>query len=519
MKAQLFGKNNLQKGSSTLEILIAFAILVLTISAVIGVVFGNQSVSVDTQVNNEAIYRAQKILEDARAASRNNFLSINSTSSSENNGITYQKSLSVTDLSQCQKQATSTVQWTTGTRTLKVEISTLLGDIAGALALGGDCVINPPTGGWNPPKLFARDTIGGKINVLDALQKIVYMGSENSTPYLFIADTRSAVFNDHSDQPLIIGDSVPFNNSFNSDGKTINAINDIDAFKDNSTGKTYVFLAMASSTAQLAVVDVTDMRNPSLVAIRRLKNITASNSTAWGWRLYYYDGKLYINSRETAGPEFHVFNVSGLLTNPSNPRPADPSADELGSGSQLTGGIGTNGTTIEDFVIRDGLGYFAVKKDTKELLVYDVSDPSSIQHISGASRDLPGNEDGRSIYLLGNTLYFGRDEAGSGPEFYIFDVSNVRTITGGLPIFGVGDSNKEMDKDITDVRVIGRFAFLASYGDSAQGFKVWDISNPENISSVGFINFGNKLRAIDYENDFIYAASEATPNFQMLYGQ
>lgn len=54
MKEELIG--NKQRGMATLEILIAFAVLILCMGAVILVMFGNQSVSVDSQLNNEAIY-------------------------------------------------------------------------------------------------------------------------------------------------------------------------------------------------------------------------------------------------------------------------------------------------------------------------------------------------------------------------------------------------------------------------------------------------------------------------------
>src|SRR6185295_19969134 len=109
MKAQLTGKN--KKGFATLEVLIAFAILIMSISAVIMVVFGNQSITIDTETNNEAIAKAKKGLEDARALSRKDFISVTSSASSvEMSGpLAYTKKLDVIDLAQCEKQATSTI--------------------------------------------------------------------------------------------------------------------------------------------------------------------------------------------------------------------------------------------------------------------------------------------------------------------------------------------------------------------------------------------------------------------------
>ena len=72
MKAQSIGKKYVN-GFATLEILIAFAVLILSISAVILLAFGNQSIIVDSRTNSEALYKAQKMLEEARAASRQDF--------------------------------------------------------------------------------------------------------------------------------------------------------------------------------------------------------------------------------------------------------------------------------------------------------------------------------------------------------------------------------------------------------------------------------------------------------------
>lgn len=64
MKVLSSGKNfKRSKGIATLEMLIALAILVVSISAVILVAFGNQAMSVDAQTNSEALYKAQAALE------------------------------------------------------------------------------------------------------------------------------------------------------------------------------------------------------------------------------------------------------------------------------------------------------------------------------------------------------------------------------------------------------------------------------------------------------------------------
>ena len=95
MKAQLTGKDI--RGLATLEILIAFAVLILCISAVIMVAFDNQSLAVDLQTNNEAVSKAQAILEKARADSREDFNLVNSFTTTNISGpLSYTESLKVT---------------------------------------------------------------------------------------------------------------------------------------------------------------------------------------------------------------------------------------------------------------------------------------------------------------------------------------------------------------------------------------------------------------------------------------
>src|SRR4051812_27736542 len=101
-------------GGSTLEILIAFAILILCMTAVVMVGFGNQSVAVDAETEAEALSKAGDILENSHAQSRADFISVVAASSTTTSTIAYVQSLAVADLTACKKIATSTVSWNSG---------------------------------------------------------------------------------------------------------------------------------------------------------------------------------------------------------------------------------------------------------------------------------------------------------------------------------------------------------------------------------------------------------------------
>jgi hypothetical protein len=497
MKAQSFGNPN--RGVSTLEILIAFTVITLSIVAVTMIVLGSQSVAIDTQTNIEAIGKAQSQLETARALSRKDFSSVVTIpkySWSPPGGLTYFASTTVSDLTQCKKQATSTVTWTNQGRPQKIEISTFLSDIAGALAIGGDCAASPPTSGWTNPQRFASDTMSpGKPTAMDVLDRIAYLGAD-ATPFFYIADTRSATLGQTS--------GIFVSNSYNLGAQP----NALDAIKwyDSSSGtyKYYVFAAMDTTTNQLKVIDVTVPSTPSTLATVPLSTCVAGSNPE-GWNMYYYKNYLYLIVRFTAGPEFHVFDVS---------TPASPT--ELSIGSAICKGYEL-GETAESLVVKDQTiggvtkryAYLATDDISRELDVLDVTDPLAITRVTAAVQDLPGAQDGASVFSVGNKLYFGR-QSSTGSDLYVFDITNP---TAGLTTLG----SKDIGTGVIGLQVVGKFAFLATPKVNKE-FQVWDISNLGNITLIKDYNFGNVVaNGVDYEPDFIYATGQSTPNFQIIY--
>ena len=502
MKALLIGNKNekrTKRGSSILEVLIATAVLTLSISAVIMLSFANQSLKVDTDTSGEALLKAQKVLEDARAASRQDLSSV--AGYTDTSDPYYTNELLVLDEEQCKKVVVGRTSWTIPpARPEKIELTTALGDIKTAVALGGDCISEPPDSDWDNPTSFASDNFNpGKPTSIDVLNKIAYIGGDK-TPFLFIADATHATAGQSS------GLFITFANGFDA-GSKINSI-DVAAWHDPATGLTryYAYAAMDTTTNQLEVIDVTDIHNPVLVATRALA-ACVGNSYPQGYRLYYYKNRLYFVTRETAGPEFHIFDV----TTPVNPT-------ELGSGAcrgtELT-------TTINNMIVRDQLvggslrrfAYVADTRDSGELAVYDVTDPANIGAISevvAARQNLPGAQDGKSIYLIGNKIYFGRQSTPGGPDLYVYDATDPTT---GLPLLGSQDINT----GVIGLRVAGRFAFIGTPKTNSE-FQVWNISNLVNITNIATFNFPNIIEnGMDYEPDFVYATAVGNDALRIIY--
>ncbi len=494
----MLGLKHKNIGAVTLELLMAFAIFTLNITAVILVINGGQSVSIDTETNTEALMEARNMIEDARLNSQENFTSLSSESYQETKGsLTYTKNLKVIDQTPCKKSVSSSVQWLTPPiRQQKVELETLLINTEESIALGGDCYLNPPETDWSNPQIFASDSITtGTPTTIEILNKIAYIGT-NQAPFFSVVDTANISAGQTT------GMFSNFLNGFNlgAEPNNIDVIKWIDA---SGIQKIYAFFAMNTPNHQLKVVDVTDPYNPTLVVNKSLSTCVAG-SAPQGWRLFAYKDRLYFLTRYTAGPEFHIFNIS----NPSNPQ-------EFGNG--VCNGFEL-GSTAESIEVRDQqvgtntyrFAYLATDQDSKELRILDVTNAMSINEVLSSNQDLPGIQDGESLYITGNKLYFGRRSTPPGDDLYIFDISNPNA---GLPTLG----SKDIGTSVLGIKVLGDIAFLATTRANKQ-FQVWNVGDLSNISLIKEFNSGYfNGNSIDYESGFVYGALQAVPNFQILY--
>src|SRR5258708_3184468 len=151
-RSRFFFNAAASNGVSTLEMLIAFAVLILCTSAAVLVSFGSQSTSVDTQTDSEATLKAQAQVEDARALSRQDFILVNSITTTTDADPTYQKSVDVTlpdPLDPDTKKVTSNVVWSTAGRSLAVHFSTLLTN-----PLAGGACSQSLVGDWKNPQHY-----------------------------------------------------------------------------------------------------------------------------------------------------------------------------------------------------------------------------------------------------------------------------------------------------------------------------------------------------------------------------
>ena len=456
MKEELAGK---ESGQSILEVVIALVIGVMTISAIIFVALGNQSIVLDSRINEEALQLARESLESVRAASQTDFSSV--SSSTTTSGI-YTKEIAVTSIDDYTKKVLSRVSWNTDPlRPQKIELTQLITDPVAATSGGGDPGCNGIAGDWQHPATLGSVDLGpgNSATGLDVINKIVYMtsvASSQSKPDFFIVDATDG--------------ANPMLKSSLETGPGLNAVD---------VAGNYAYLANNKTTSQLKIVDVSNVTSPVVTASLTLPSIGAEAIS-----ITYNGSKVYVGTKKGIGPEFHIIDV----TNPLVPV-------ELGSLE-----IGEDVNAIK---VVAGKAYLATSLDSAELKILDVSNPLLISQLG--SYDAPAGRNAYSLYVSGARLYLGRE--GGSQDFSVLDISNPVSIQ----LLG----SKTLNQNINAIVNNSYLSFLGTE-DPNQAFQVLNSSSISNITLWSSLKFPQVLASLDCENNIVYAAMRSNDALRII---
>jgi Tfp pilus assembly protein PilV len=517
MKAQLVG-NKLNKGVATLEVLIAFAILIICISGVILVTFSNQSIAIDSEINNEAVSKAQNILENARANSRNNYGAIQDCDDDPSSsmpacfGISdypfYNRTLAIdpASVTNCGQDIKSTTTWELGGRTLNIDFVTRLGDMATALALGGDCVINPSGSDWNNPGTYTTGDINPSGNKGTGIDVMRVGGSA----YAFLTSKHNSSASE--DFWVFDVDSLPYPPPVGLN--TGQGLNGIDVAKDSVTGEFYAYVLQDSNTDQLLVLRVTSPLSSSIVANRTLPNINytcspVSSPCLAGKSIFYFDGKVYIGTNYLAfglpneNHELHIYCVT--------PDPDVPGCSASSPTNPVWLGSYNVNHNVDSIFVTQSSGnisaYLATSGNNQELAVIDVTDPVSAAPLPFF--DALGTEDGTSVELLGNKIFFGRAQTStSRPELYVLNKADLSILAS--TDLGLSPAAAE----VMDITAVSNFIFLGT-SDSNAEFQVW--KQNDLSSRWSFFNFPQAVTGIEFFEDKIYSSVDSNSALRVIY--
>lgn len=172
----------------------------------------------------------------------------------------------------------------------------------------------------------------------------------------------------------------------------------------------------------------------------------------------------------SAKPDIFVFDVS----NPSGSLPILKSID-----------IGAGGTNY--LAINGDYLYAASNNDSKEFLVFDISDPANMSLVT--SLDLSGSSNAISVATYSNVAVVGRLESASYQLTFI-DISNPSSPQIVAEFSGLDD--------VHDFAVTDQYLYVME--DSGTDIRIYDISNPNSPTYVTGFN----IDAIDYYSSYLF---------------
>lgn len=218
-----------------------------------------------------------------------------------------------------------------------------------------------------------------------------------------------------------------------------------------------LFAGRDAAVSQLALIDASDLRHPSVVSQQTLTGVTGSFPEARA--VTAYDAAAYVGTYETAGPEFHVFSFSDA--------PALRSISTLAVQHSLRAFLPYQ---ISGELPHRQLLFGASSADTEELLVLDVTDPLHPARV--AAVNLPGTGNATALALAGTELLVGRQQVAGQSTLDVVDVRNPTqpTLLSSVPallrsgsvVHGLLYSNQHLFFTTTDVaKPLGSCAYEA----------------------------------------------------------
>jgi len=500
------GHASRQAGLATMELLIAFAFIVLIMTGVIVVAFGNQSMSLDARLNNLALYKAEEKVENVFSDVASGDESLASAVSSVDGIFNLDAEVDTYD---CFWEVTGHANWTNGISLQDIAIPNKFVNIEASEALGHDCATESDNLDWDAPK--SRDITdpvhpgsqGTGIDVVHhpsagdfAFLTTTKVGTQST---LWIVDVTDV------EDPVLVGEFK---------GGTREDIYDVDAIVDESSGLMYAFVA-ASSTSQFEVIEIdpTDLSNPTLVAGLSLPGV--SGPEAKGRSIYFHNDKIYIGTRRASGDEFHVYDVSS---------PTSPT--HLGS-------VELN-HSVRDIIVLDNYAYLATSANDCELIMIDISNPGAMTNPcpappipSGATVfNASGDSDGSTVTAVKNggrvIVYLGRAHSGGSLDFYALDATDGTNID---EVYSESLNLSPSNAEVAKIDIEGPRAFVAT-GDTTPSsggspFYVFDVSKIQDgimtLISTCPINWSEKAADLDYFNNNVFISNESGDALRIIY--
>ncbi len=506
IQSRNFNKNQ-PTGFSTLEMMIALAIIILTLSTVLLLVYGGQSVSADSVTNNQGIYAAQAAMEQARAKAREDFsqLAIGTTTTTAGAYTTMVTVSQGVDSSgnpdPYSKKVTVDTSWSIGSRPQHIKLSTIVANWS--FALSGDTCQVPNDANWANPRVLneGKNVNLGSGNIATALAtrgSYVYVTSSGNNVFsvVNVADSKnpsatpvatlpgSQFLNNELDSVFLSGNyayvvGYDHGGGFNDQGGTVFVRNNI-AYIGTNDGK----------LTQFAIIDISTPTSPQVVAGSKLNLPTGyefmvvdvstpSGITAASVKYKFNNVSDQINLIQVYNNKAYVstenFDNSNLL---------------LVNGAGFTvfdvSNVPSSAPTLVGYYNSNDHGYGMVTKDPSHIL------------LGGHGK----NADPKTqLFMLNAT----------NPASIVKYANSPLTIT-----------STSQDGRLSGIISSGKYGFVATQ-TTDRTFIVVDISDPDNMSYVTSLGFAsNPSRApaggLDCQNNVFYIATDKSADALKIIG-
>lgn len=455
-----------KRGVSVVEIIISLALLAVIFVAVFKVQWG----IADLQTNNVRTLTALNFSETQLLdLVHKNLLNGWNFDFSGNVSIFsslipqgFEEVFSQFPITRCLFQTSLETRWRTGwnsTSTRAISIADT--DLDLAQKYGLDCGGVPGRFDSNRFELVDTVDFGLPVTSIDIFDGHVYVGLKSADA----SDADIAVF------PI----ANPSNVSFLDIGSGLNKI-------DAISGQ--IFGAANAQAGQFAAFGLESTGNFGQTSTSTLPGVAGVRPE--GISISYFDSKVFVGTKRTAGREFHIFGV-----------------DEAGSGSGGAEpewlGMREVNHNINDISVVGDLAFLATSGNVRDLIVLDVSDPHNI--VSAAEVDIDGTEDGRSVFVAGNLIFLGRHKgtAPSRKELYVLEYS-LDADGNFLDAQSLAAASTGADVNALTFALGHVFAATSHSQKELQIFRFDNFDNKGGLNLVYSVNLPDPATGIDFED-------------------
>ncbi len=477
------------KGFSTIEMLIAMTVLLLVLSAVVLLSFGNQSLLANAAAHVEALSLAEQVLDSEQALARKDFaLVIPSTSTSMIGSMPYNISVDVeTQSDYVTKKVTATVSWSGEYgRAQNVQLAVYLTNFESATS-PNTCNAEL-AGNWSAP--IVANTVQSFAQLVgDSSGTYTLTGLAVRFGKLYVTASNSSsgketffVFDTSTLNPTLLA-------KLDNDTKVNTGLMGVDIASSSAGSYAYVASASSFTRGQLQVINITNPAAPSIVATYKIPTTYVPSSGA-GNTIFYKDGYVYLGLTKTStgGKEFAIIDVH------------TPTAPTWAGGYAV-------GNDINSIFVNGSYAYIA-SPNAQNLLVLDVSNPSTPSLVG--SYVPSGGSNGERVFTVGDTVYLGRTFGTN--ELYMLNASSLSSIAS----LGSKDLGVWSNTSINGIVVRSNTAFLLTNTQLVS----YDTTNPAAINAFGTpltLPNASSGAALTCEGNVLYAAVNDASNHGLLY--